>query len=188
MAAASPPARTLVRIDVHMSDLAGGPATGLAGSSRAEQPAAAFSLWRRPLGAGEGWAEIHILFNERVRDEFANLLFHRPQTPGAAGAWWQRLSDDVQPARLIPGSDQPAALSVHQLFRTAFRSAAPSPVEVTQSSVPCCRRAMAGLMMPAAVSHGEGQVEARDSSASGPAGEQVGPSGAARFVDNFPVR
>lgn len=78
-------------IDVHMSDLLAG-RTGL-GDFHASVACGGFS-YGDVLGAGEGWAK-SILFNERVRDEFATF-FHRPQTL-ALGV--QRLSDDVQPAR-----------------------------------------------------------------------------------------
>lgn len=62
-------------IDVHMSDLLAG-RTGW----RVSTPLVAcggFS-YGDVLGAGEGWAK-SILFNDRVRDEFATF-FHRPQT------------------------------------------------------------------------------------------------------------
>lgn len=62
-------------IDVHMSDLLAG-RTGL-GDFHALVACGGFS-YGDVLGAGEGWAK-SILFNERVRDEFATF-FHRPQT------------------------------------------------------------------------------------------------------------
>ena len=62
-------------IDVHMSDLLAG-RTGLE-DFQALVACGGFS-YGDVLGAGEGWAK-SILFNDRVRDEFATF-FHRPQT------------------------------------------------------------------------------------------------------------
>lgn len=62
-------------IDVHMSDLLAG-RTGLE-DFHALVACGGFS-YGDVLGAGEGWAK-SILFNDRVRDEFATF-FHRPQT------------------------------------------------------------------------------------------------------------
>ncbi|MGQ7169290.1 phosphoribosylformylglycinamidine synthase subunit PurQ, partial [Escherichia sp. R-CC3] len=62
-------------IDVHMSDLLTG-RTGLE-DFHALVACGGFS-YGDVLGAGEGWAK-SILFNDRVRDEFATF-FHRPQT------------------------------------------------------------------------------------------------------------
>ncbi|WP_255964887.1 phosphoribosylformylglycinamidine synthase subunit PurQ, partial [Klebsiella pneumoniae] len=45
---------------------------------RNDPPACGGFSYGDVLGAGEGWAK-SILFNERVRDEFATF-FHRPQT------------------------------------------------------------------------------------------------------------
>lgn len=62
-------------IDVHMSDLLAG-RTGTE-DFHATVACGGFS-YGDVLGAGEGWAK-SILFNDRVRDEFATF-FHRPQT------------------------------------------------------------------------------------------------------------
>ncbi len=53
------------------------------------------------LGAGEGWAK-SILFNERVRDEFATF-FHRPQTLALGVCNGCQMMSNLR--ELIPGSD-----------------------------------------------------------------------------------
>ncbi|MFP1462531.1 phosphoribosylformylglycinamidine synthase subunit PurQ [Escherichia coli] len=53
------------------------------------------------LGAGEGWAKF-ILFNDRVRDEFATFFHNFPQTL-ALGVCLYRLPDDADLRKLIPG-------------------------------------------------------------------------------------
>lgn len=53
------------------------------------------------LGAGEGWAK-SILFNDRVRDEFATF-FHRPQTLALGVCNGCQMMSNLR--ELIPGSE-----------------------------------------------------------------------------------
>ncbi|XNM76364.1 phosphoribosylformylglycinamidine synthase subunit PurQ [Escherichia coli] len=61
-------------IDVHTSDLL----TGRTASKISTPGRVRWFSYGDVLGAGEGWAK-SILFNDRVRDEFATF-FHRPRT------------------------------------------------------------------------------------------------------------
>lgn len=159
-------------IDVHMSDLLAG-RTGLA-DFQALVACGGFS-YGDVLGAGEGWAK-SILFNDRVRDEFATF-FHRPQTLALGVCNGCQMMSNLR--ELIPGSDLwPRFVRNHSdRFEARF-----SLVEVTQSPS-LLLEGMVGSMMPIAVSHGEGQVEVRD----GAHLAQLESKGlvALRFVDNF---
>lgn len=139
-------------IDVHMSDLLAG-RTGL-GDFHATVACGGFS-YGDVLGAGEGWAK-SILFNERVRDEFATF-FHRPQTLALGVCNGCQMMSNLR--ELIPGSDLWPRFVRNQSDRFEARF---SLVEVTQSPS-LLLEGMVGSRMPIAVSHGEGQVEVRDS-------------------------
>ncbi|AJF74420.1 phosphoribosylformylglycinamidine synthase [Raoultella ornithinolytica] len=159
-------------VDVHMSDLLAG-RTGLA-DFQALVACGGFS-YGDVLGAGEGWAK-SILFNDRVRDEFATF-FHRPQTLALGVCNGCQMMSNLR--ELIPGSDlwPRFVRNYSDRFEARF-----SLVEVTQSPS-LLLQGMVGSMMPIAVSHGEGQVEVRD----GAHLAQLESKGlvALRFVDNF---
>ena len=106
------------------------------------------------LGAGEGWAK-SILFNDRVRDEFATF-FHRPQTLALGVCNGCQMMSNLR--ELIPGSElwPRFVRNTSDRFEARF-----SLVEVTQSPS-LLLQGMVGSQMPIAVSHGEGRVEVRD--------------------------
>ncbi|MGL4720734.1 MAG: phosphoribosylformylglycinamidine synthase, partial [Kluyvera intermedia] len=159
-------------IDVHMSDLLAG-RLGL-DAFDALVACGGFS-YGDVLGAGEGWAK-SILFNNRVRDEFATF-FHRPQTLALGVCNGCQMMSNLR--ELIPGSDLwPRFVRNHSdRFEARF-----SLVEVA-SSPSLLLQGMEGSRMPIAVSHGEGHVEVRDG-AHLAALESKGLV-ALRFVDNF---
>ena len=159
-------------IDVHMSDLLAG-RTGLE-DFQALVACGGFS-YGDVLGAGEGWAK-SILFNSRVRDEF-ETFFHRPQTLALGVCNGCQMMSNLR--ELIPGSEAWPRFVRNQSDRFEARF---SLVEVTQSSS-LLLQGMVGSRMPIAVSHGEGQVEVRDSAHLA----QLESKGlvALRFVDNF---
>jgi phosphoribosylformylglycinamidine synthase len=84
------------------------------------------------LGAGEGWAK-SILFNERVRDEFATF-FHRPQTLALGVCNGCQMMSNLR--ELIPGSDLWPRFVRNQSDRFEARF---SLVEVTPAL--CCWKA-----------------------------------------------
>ncbi|VFT76717.1 phosphoribosylformylglycinamidine synthase [Klebsiella aerogenes] len=106
-----------------MSDLLAG-RTGL-GDFHALVACGGFS-YGDVLGAGEGWAK-SILFNERVRDEFATF-FHRPQTLALGVCNGCQMMSNLR--ELIPGSDLWPRFVRNQSDRFEARF---SLVEVTQS-------------------------------------------------------
>ncbi|KMK16714.1 phosphoribosylformylglycinamidine synthase [Pluralibacter gergoviae] len=138
-------------IDVHMSDLLAG-RRGLE-DFQALVACGGFS-YGDVLGAGEGWAK-SILFNERVRDEFATF-FHRPQTLALGVCNGCQMMSNLRD--LIPGSElwPRFVRNTSDRFEARF-----SLVEVTQSPS-LLLQGMVGSQMPIAVSHGEGRVEVRD--------------------------
>jgi phosphoribosylformylglycinamidine synthase len=138
-------------VDVHMSDL-------LAGRCDLQEfhtlvACGGFS-YGDVLGAGEGWAK-SILFNERVRDEFAEF-FHRPQTLALGVCNGCQMMSNLR--ELIPGAEHwPRFVrNLSDRFEARF-----SLVEVA-TSPSLFMQGMAGSRMPIAVSHGEGHVEVRD--------------------------
>ena len=159
-------------IDVHMSDLLTG-RTGLE-DFHALVACGGFS-YGDVLGAGEGWAK-SILFNDRVRDEFATF-FHRPQTLALGVCNGCQMMSNLR--ELIPGSElwPRFVRNTSDRFEARF-----SLVEVTQSPS-LLLQGMVGSQMPIAVSHGEGRVEVRDA-AHLAALESKGLV-ALRYVDNF---
>ncbi|WP_058913211.1 phosphoribosylformylglycinamidine synthase [Entomohabitans teleogrylli] len=138
-------------IDVHMSDLLSGQ-RGLE-DFHALVACGGFS-YGDVLGAGEGWAK-SILFNNRVRDEFATF-FHRPQTLALGVCNGCQMMSNLR--ELIPGSDLWPRFVRNQSDRFEARF---SLVEVT-ASPSLLLQGMVGSHMPIAVSHGEGRVEVRD--------------------------
>ncbi|VXC97251.1 phosphoribosylformyl-glycineamide synthetase [Enterobacterales bacterium 8AC] len=158
-------------VDVHMSDLLAGH-RDLQGFHTLVA-CGGFS-YGDVLGAGEGWAK-SILFNERVRDEFA-AFFHRPDTLALGVCNGCQMMSNLR--ELIPGAQHwPRFVrNLSDRFEARF-----SLVEVA-ASPSLFMQGMAGSRMPIAVSHGEGHVEVRDA-AHLAALEQHGLV-ALRFVDN----
>ncbi|WP_261146304.1 phosphoribosylformylglycinamidine synthase [Serratia entomophila] len=138
-------------VDVHMSDLLEG-RRDLQGFQTLVA-CGGFS-YGDVLGAGEGWAK-SILFNDRVRDEFASF-FHRPQTLALGVCNGCQMMSNLR--ELIPGAEHwPRFVrNLSDRFEARF-----SLVEVA-ASPSLFMRGMAGSRMPIAVSHGEGHVEVRD--------------------------
>lgn len=158
-------------VDVHMSDL-------LAGRRDLQDfhtlvACGGFS-YGDVLGAGEGWAK-SVLFNDRVREEFAEF-FHRPQTLALGVCNGCQMMSNLK--ELIPGAEHwPRFVrNLSDRFEARF-----SLVEVT-ASPSMFMQGMAGSRMPIAVSHGEGHVEVRDAAHLA----QIEHSNlvALRFVDN----
>ncbi|MGF2254033.1 phosphoribosylformylglycinamidine synthase [Yersinia ruckeri] len=138
-------------VDVHMSDL-------LAGRTDLQQfqtlvACGGFS-YGDVLGAGEGWAK-SILFNDRVRDEFAEF-FLRPDTLALGVCNGCQMMSNLR--ELIPGAEHwPRFVrNLSDRFEARF-----SLVEVANSPS-LFMQDMVGSQMPIAVSHGEGRVEVRD--------------------------
>jgi phosphoribosylformylglycinamidine synthase len=158
-------------IDVHMSDL-------LTGKRDLQDfhvlvACGGFS-YGDVLGAGEGWAK-SILFNARVRDEFAEF-FHRPQTLALGVCNGCQMISNLR--ELIPGAELWPRFVRNKSERFEARF---SLVEVMQSPS-LLLQGMAGSRLAIAVSHGEGLVEVRDP-AHLAALEKAGLV-ALRFVDN----
>jgi len=158
-------------VDVHMSDL-------LAGRRDLQDfhtlVACGGFYYGDVLGAGEGWAK-SVLFNDRVREEFAEF-FHRPQTLALGVCNGCQMMSNLK--ELIPGAEHwPRFVrNLSDRFEARF-----SLVEVT-ASPSMFMQGMAGSRMPIAVSHGEGHVEVRDAAHLA----QIEHSNlvALRFVDN----
>ncbi|MGK2946424.1 MAG: phosphoribosylformylglycinamidine synthase [Candidatus Malihini olakiniferum] len=138
-------------IDVHMSDLLAGRRS--LQDFQALVACGGFS-YGDVLGAGEGWAK-SILFNARVRDEFADF-FLRPQTLALGVCNGCQMMSNLR--ELIPGADHWLRFvrNLSDRFEARF-----SLVEVTKSPS-LFMKDMAGSRMPIAISHGEGRVEVRD--------------------------
>lgn len=138
-------------IDIHMSDL-------LAGRRDLQDFQALVACggfsYGDVLGAGEGWAK-SILFNDRVRDEFA-AFFLRPQTLALGVCNGCQMMSNLR--ELIPGAEHWPRFVRNKSDRFEARF---SLVEVTNSPS-LFLQDMAGSRMPIAVSHGEGRVEVRD--------------------------
>ncbi|WP_340607916.1 phosphoribosylformylglycinamidine synthase [Xenorhabdus bharatensis] len=159
-------------VDVHMSDL-------LSGRVTLEQfqtlvACGGFS-YGDVLGAGEGWAK-SILFNSRVRDDFANF-FSRPDTLSLGVCNGCQMISNLH--ELIPGTEYWPRFVRNYSERYEARF---SLVEVTESPS-LFLQGMAGSRLPIAVAHGEGQVEFRNSQslAELEKHQQI----ALRFVDNY---
>ncbi|MGO3692986.1 phosphoribosylformylglycinamidine synthase, partial [Marinobacter sp.] len=158
-------------VDVHMSDLLSGRVNLETFNSLVA--CGGFS-YGDVLGAGEGWAK-SILFNDRVRDQFATF-FNRQDTLALGVCNGCQMLSNLH--ELIPGSEGWPRFVHNQSeqfeARLAMVEVMPSPSAFLEG--------MAGSRMPIAVAHGEGRVEFSDStSAADLAGnERV----ALRFVDN----
>ncbi|MBG3080087.1 phosphoribosylformylglycinamidine synthase [Proteus mirabilis] len=127
------------------------------------------------LGAGEGWAK-SILFNSRLRDEFAQF-FERQDTLSLGVCNGCQMMSTL--SELIPGADLWPRFVRNRSERFEARF---SLVKVTESPS-LLLQGMVGSQMPIAVSHGEGFAEFRHAEQLAQLEEQnlVG----LRFVDNY---
>ncbi|MEJ2344903.1 MAG: phosphoribosylformylglycinamidine synthase [Gammaproteobacteria bacterium] len=158
-------------VDVHMSDILAGRVSladfkGLAACG-------GFS-YGDVLGAGEGWAK-SILFNSRVRDEFA-AFFHRRDTFALGVCNGCQMMSNLH--ELIPGAERWPHFVRNRSEQFEARTVL---VEVLESPS-ILLRGMSGSRMPIVVAHGEGRAEF----AAGGDAQAVFDSGLAvlRFVDN----
>ncbi|RBW51376.1 phosphoribosylformylglycinamidine synthase [Marinobacter sp. F3R11] len=158
-------------VDVHMSDLLSGRANLEAFDSLVA--CGGFS-YGDVLGAGEGWAK-SILFNDRVRDQFA-AFFNRQDTLALGVCNGCQMLSNLH--ELIPGSEGWPRFVRNQSeqfeARLAMVEVIPSPSAFLDG--------MAGSCMPIAVAHGEGRVEFSGSSSALDLAESE--RIALRFVDN----
>ena len=126
------------------------------------------------LGAGEGWAK-SILFNDRVRDQFA-AFFNRQDTLALGVCNGCQMLSNLH--ELIPGSEGWPRFVRNQSEQFEAR--------LVMAEVPASPSAfmegMAGSRMPIAVAHGEGRVEFP----AGTSADQLSDSEliALRYVDN----
>ncbi|WP_342221279.1 phosphoribosylformylglycinamidine synthase [Candidatus Fukatsuia endosymbiont of Tuberolachnus salignus] len=138
-------------VDVHMSDLLSGRIN--LNAFQTLVACGGFS-YGDVLGAGEGWAK-SILFNNRVRDEFA-AFFQRPHTLALGVCNGCQMMSHLR--ELIPGTEHWPNFrrNLSERFEARF-----SLVEVAVS--PCLfTQDMAGSRIPIAVSHGEGRLEVQN--------------------------
>ena len=158
-------------VDVHMSDLLSG-RVSLEGFN--SLVACGGFSYGDVLGAGEGWAK-SILFNDRVRDQFA-AFFNRQDTLALGVCNGCQMLSNLH--ELIPGSEGWPRFVRNQSEQFEAR--------LVMAEVPASPSAfmegMAGSRMPIAVAHGEGRVEF-------PAGTSAGQLSdseliALRYVDN----
>ena len=158
-------------VDVHMSDLLSG-RVSLEGFN--SMVACGGFSYGDVLGAGEGWAK-SILFNDRVRDQFA-AFFNRQDTLALGVCNGCQMLSNLH--ELIPGSEGWPRFVRNQSEQFEAR--------LVMAEVPASPSAfmegMAGSRMPIAVAHGEGRVEF-------PAGTSAGQLSdseliALRYVDN----
>jgi phosphoribosylformylglycinamidine synthase len=158
-------------VDVHMSDLLSGRVNLEAFNSLVA--CGGFS-YGDVLGAGEGWAK-SILFNDRVRDQFA-AFFNRQDTLALGVCNGCQMLSNLHV--LIPGSEGWPRFVRNQSeqfeARLAMVEVMPSPSAFLEG--------MAGSRMPIAVAHGEGRVEFSGSASAADLAE--GERVALRFVDN----
>ena len=158
-------------VDVHMSDLLSG-RVSLEGFN--SMVACGGFSYGDVQGAGEGWAK-SILFNDRVRDQFA-AFFNRQDTLALGVCNGCQMLSNLH--ELIPGSEGWPRFVRNQSEQFEAR--------LVMAEVPASPSAfmegMAGSRMPIAVAHGEGRVEF-------PAGTSAGQLSdseliALRYVDN----
>ncbi|PSF14396.1 phosphoribosylformylglycinamidine synthase [Marinobacter fuscus] len=158
-------------VDVHMSDLLSGRITLEAFQSLVA--CGGFS-YGDVLGAGEGWAK-SILFNDRVRDQFA-AFFNRQDTLALGVCNGCQMLSNLH--ELIPGSEGWPRFVRNQSeqfeARLVMAEVARSPSAFFEG--------MAGSRMPIAVAHGEGRVEFAGSNSAGALAENE--LVAVRYVDN----
>lgn len=158
-------------VDVHMSDLLSGRIT--LETFQSLVACGGFS-YGDVLGAGEGWAK-SILFNDRVRDQFA-AFFNRQDTLALGVCNGCQMLSNLH--ELIPGSEGWPRFVRNQSEQFEARLVM---VEVAQSPS-AFLDGMAGSRMPIAVAHGEGRVEfASGNSAQSLADNELV---AMRYVDN----
>ncbi|SPP31628.1 Phosphoribosylformylglycinamidine synthase [Arsenophonus endosymbiont of Aleurodicus floccissimus] len=138
-------------IDVHMSDLLAG-RVALA-DFQLLVACGGFS-YGDVLGAGEGWAKL-VLFNSRVRDEFAGF-FTRSDTLSLGICNGCQMMSNLN--QLIPGAKHWPRFVHNRSERFEARF---SLVKVMESPS-IFLQDMADCQLPIVVSHGEGQVEMRD--------------------------
>jgi phosphoribosylformylglycinamidine synthase len=158
-------------VDVHMSDLLSGRVT--LDGFRSLVACGGFS-YGDVLGAGEGWAK-SILFNSRVRDQFAGF-FERTDTLALGVCNGCQMLSNLH--ELIPGTEGWPRFVRNQSEQFEARLVM---VEV-QESPSAFLSGMTGSRMPIAVAHGEGRTEFR-STADFEAFNRSGQV-ALRFVDN----
>ncbi|MGM0571495.1 phosphoribosylformylglycinamidine synthase [Marinobacter sp.] len=135
-------------VDVHMSDLLSGRVT--LDGFRSLVACGGFS-YGDVLGAGEGWAK-SILFNARVRDQFAGFFEREDTLVLGVCNGCQMLSNLHE---LIPGTAGWPRFVRNQSEQFEARLVM---VEV-QASKSAFLDGMAGSRMPIAVAHGEGRAE-----------------------------
>ncbi|MFL1404659.1 phosphoribosylformylglycinamidine synthase [Marinobacter sp. M1N3S26] len=158
-------------VDVHMSDLLSGRVT--LDGFRSLVACGGFS-YGDVLGAGEGWAK-SILFNSRVRDQFAGF-FDRDNTLALGVCNGCQMLSNLH--ELIPGTEG----WPHFVRNQSEQFEARLVMAEVQESPSVFLSGMAGSRMPIAVAHGEGRAEFPS-----PAGfEALNGSGqvALRYVDN----
>ena len=158
-------------VDVHMSDLLSGRIT--LDGFKTLVACGGFS-YGDVLGAGGGWAK-SILFNGRVRDEFA-AFFDRTDTLALGVCNGCQMLSNIH--ELIPGTEGWPRFVRNQSEQFEARLV----MAEVQDSSSVFMADMAGSRMPIAVAHGEGRIEyASDAQAT-----QLADSGrvALRFVDN----
>lgn len=158
-------------VDVHMSDLLSGRVSLETFNSLVA--CGGFS-YGDVLGAGEGWAK-SILFNDRVRDQFA-AFFNRQDTLALGVCNGCQMFSNLH--ELIPGSEGWPRFVRNQSEQFEARLAM---VEVMPSPS-AFLKGMAGSRMPIAVAHGEGRVEFSGSASAAALAESE--RAALRFVDN----
>lgn len=139
-------------VDVHMSDVLSGRVT--LETFRAMVACGGFS-YGDVLGAGEGWAK-SILFNERVREQFAGFFARSDTLALGVCNGCQMLSNLHE---LIPGTSHWPRFVRNESEQFEARLVM---VEV-QKSPSLILDGMEGSRMPIAVAHGEGRVEFRSS-------------------------
>lgn len=158
-------------VDVHMSDLLSG-RVSLEGFN--SLVACGGFSYGDVLGAGEGWAK-SILFNDRVRDQFA-AFFNRQDTLALGVCNGCQMLSNLH--ELIPGSEGWPRFVRNQSEQFEARLVM-AEVPVSPSAF---MEGMAGSRMPIAVAHGEGRVEFP----AGTSADQLSDSEliALRYVDN----
>jgi phosphoribosylformylglycinamidine synthase len=150
-------------VDVHMTDLQ----TGRACLSDFHGLAACGGFsYGDVLGAGQGWAK-SILFNPRLRDEFA-AFFGRSDTFALGVCNGCQMMSHL--AAIIPGAEQ---WPTFQRNRSEQFEARFTMVEIP-SSPSILLQDMAGWRLPVVVSHGEGRAELKPASS---------PLAALRYID-----
>ena len=152
-------------VDVHMSDLQVGRVTM---ADFAGFVACGGFSYGDVLGAGQGWAK-SILFNDRLRDEFA-AFFARPDSFALGVCNGCQMMSNL--AAIIPGAQ---AWPTFQRNRSEQFEARLVMVEIPESPS-LFLEGMAGSRLPIVVSHGEGRAVF--------AGEPGPVAVALRYVDN----